>query len=239
MIAQNQQKPTDFFFTPFPYVQSDETNCYENELHDRMELGLQVELYTPHLVQAVKDYLHKHQPSLCGNSTSFSLCDISLLPMNSIRLVEKRSNSITTRQKYTLEDSWQSATLLLQSMEFVIYTSNMTTCEKLRKTLTERCRLPNFEIHYSLYGQQTVQRQLEITTEHITTTTMYNRIRAQFPSAETVVLTGGDFKELLSESTDRITMTLRIQEGFETIQDPMTIDKLLEQQLSAQQVCTN
>ncbi|CAM4957630.1 unnamed protein product [Rotaria socialis] len=234
MIAQNQQKPTDFFFTPFPYADPDETNCYENEFNNRTELGLQVELYTPHLVQAIKHYLYKNQPSLCGNSTSDFLCDVSLLPMNSIRLVQKTSNSISTRQKYTLEDSWQSATLL-QSMEFIIYASNMAECEKLRKSLTERCRLPNFEVHYSLYGQQTIQKQLEVTTEHVTSTTMYNRIHAQFPSAETVVLTGGDFKELLSESKDRITMTLRIQEGFENLKDPMTIDKHLEQQLSTQQ----
>ncbi|CAF3492505.1 unnamed protein product [Rotaria socialis] len=235
MIAQNQQKPTNFFFTPFPYADPDETNCYENEFNNRTELGLQVELYTPHLVQAIKHYLYKNQPSLCGNSTSDFLCDVSLLPMNSIRLVQKTSNSMSTRQKYTLEDSWQSATLLLQSMEFIIYASNMAECEKLRKSLTERCRLPNFEVHYSLYGQQTIQKQLEVTTEHVTSTTMYNRIHAQFPSAETVVLTGGDFKELLSESKDRITMTLRIQEGFENLQDPMTIDKHLEQQLSTQQ----
>ncbi|CAM4804036.1 unnamed protein product [Rotaria magnacalcarata] len=236
MIAQNQQKPTDFFFTPFPYADPDETNCYENEFNNRTELGLQVELYTPHLVQAIKHYLYKNQPFLCGNSTSDFLCDVSLLPKTSIRLVQKISNSMSTRQKYTLEDIWQSATLLLQSMEFIIYASNMSECEKFRKSLTERCRLPNFEVHYSLYGRQTVQKQLEVNTEHVTSTTMYNRIHAQFPSAETVVLTGGDFKELLSESKDRITVTLRIQEGFENLQDPMTIDKHLEQQLSTQQI---
>jgi hypothetical protein len=236
VIAQNQQKPTDFFFTPFPYLQSEETQCHENVLTDRVELGLQVELYTPQLTRVVKDYLHKYQSSLCGNTTFSSACDVSLLPMNSIRLVQKGSRLNNTHSKYALEESWQSATLLLQSIEFVIYASNMTVCEQLRRALTERCRLPNFELHYSLLGQQTVQRQLEVNTEHIASTTMYNQIRAQFPSAETVLLTGGDFKELLRESTDRITMTLRMQEGFENLQDPVAIDKLLEQQLSTQQV---
>jgi hypothetical protein len=239
VIAQNQQKPTDFFFAPFPYLQSEETQCHEDTLSDRIELGLQVELYTPQLLQAVKDYLYKSQSSLCGNTTSSSVCDVSLLPMNSIRLVQRDSRSNKTHHKYTLEDSWQSATLLLQSMEFVIYTSNITVCEQLRRTLTGKCRLPGFEVHYALHGQQTVQRQLEVSTEHVTSTTMYNQIRAQFPTAETVVLTGGDFKELISESTDRITMTLRMEEGFENLQDPMAIDKHLERQLSAQQVRKN
>lgn len=157
--------------------------------------------------------------------------------MNSIRLIQKGFRSNTTHNKFTLEESWLSATRLLQSMEFIIYTSNTTICEQLRSTLINRCRLPYFEVQYSLHGQQTVQRQLEVNTEHVTSTTMYNQIRAQFPLAETVTLTGHDFKELHSESTDRITMTLRTQEGFENLQDPMIVDKLLERQLSTQQVC--
>ena len=236
VIAQNQQKDTDFFFTPFPYLQHEETQCHEDTLSDRVELALHVELYTPQLIQAVTDYLFKKQPFLCGNTSSSSVCDISLLPMNAIRLVQKGLRSGNTRHRYTLEDSWQSATLLLQSMEFIIYTSSMTVCEQLRKTLTEKCRLPNFEVHYSLHGQNTVRRQLDITTEHVANTTLYNQIRAQFPSAETVVLTGEDFKTLLSETTDRITINLRIQEGFEELQDPIAIDKHLERQLSTKQV---
>ncbi len=239
MIFQNQQKHTEFFFTPFPYLESEETQCHENFLNDRIELGIQVELYTPQLIQATKDYLYKYQSILCGNTTTSSMCDVSLLPINSIRLIQRDSRSNKTHQKYTLEDSWQPGTLILQSMEFVIYTSNMTLCEQLRKTLTERCRLPNFEVHYSIHGQRTVQKQLEVNTEHISGTNIYNQIRAQFPSAETVLLTGNDFKELLSQSTDRITMTLRSQEGFDSLQDPIAVHKLLEQQLSDQQVCGN
>ncbi|CAF5074287.1 unnamed protein product [Rotaria sp. Silwood1] len=157
--------------------------------------------------------------------------------MHSIRLVQKDARPDNIHQKYILVESWHSATLLLQSMEFIMYTSNITVCEQLRKALTEKCRLPNFEVQYSLHGQHSAQRQLEVNTEHVTSTNMYNQIRAQFPSAETVVLTGNDFKELLSEAIDRITMTLRVQEGFENLQDPMAIDKLLEHQLSNQQVC--
>ena len=239
MIFQNQQKSTEFFFTPFPYLQSEEIECHENFLDDRIELSLQVELYTPQLIQTAKDYIHKYQPVLCGNTTSSSVCDVSLLPINSIRLVQRNSRSNNTHQKYTLDDSWQLGTLLLQSMEFVIYTSNMTVCEQLRKTLTERCRSPNFEVHYSIHGQRAVQRQLEVNAEHISSTNMYNQIRAQFSSAETVLLTENDFKELLSQSTDRSTGTLRLQEGFDSLQDPKAIHKLLEQQLSEQQVCEN
>ena len=236
VIAQNQQRNTDFFFTPFPYLQFDRVECHENDFSDSIELALPVELYTSQLIQAVKDYVTKFHSSLCGNLSSSSICDVSLLPMNSIRLVQKSSRTNNIRNRYTLEDTWQSATLLLQLMEFVIYTSNMTVCEQLRKTLTGKCRLPNFEIHYTLHGQQTVQRQLEVNTEHITDTNMFNQIRAQYPSAESVLLTGDDFKKLLSESTDRITMTLRMQEGFENLQDPISFDKLLEQQLSNKQI---
>ncbi len=239
MIFQNKHKHTDFFFTPFPYVQHEQTQCYENVLNDRIELGLQVELYTSQLIEAVKDYLYKHQSVLCGNTTSSFICDVSLLPINSIRLIQKNFRSSNTHQKYTLEDSWQSNDLLLQSIEFVIYVSNMTLCEQLRTTLTEKCRLPNFEMYYSIHDQQTVQRQLEVNTEHISSTNMYNQIRAQFPLTETVLLTENDFRELLSQSTDRITMMLRSQDGFDSLQEPMAINKFLKQQLSTQQVCEN
>jgi hypothetical protein len=237
LITQNQKKQTDFFFTPFPYLEREESQCEENSFSGHVELKLEVELYTPQLEQFVKDYLYKYQSSLCGNATSSSICDVSLLPMNSIRLFKRDSRSNNIHQKYTLEDSWQPATLLLQSMQFVIHVSNITLCEELLRAVKEKCRLPDLEVQYSLHGQQTIQKQLEVNTEHVTSTTMYNQIRAQFPTAETVVLTGGDFKELISESTDRITMTLRVQEGFENLQDPMAIDKHLERQLTAQQVC--
>jgi hypothetical protein len=239
LIAQNQQKNTDFFFPPFPYLQPLESDCHENQFDDRIELRLHVELYTPQLIEAVKEYLFKYQSAVCGNTTSSFVCDVSLVPMNSIRLVKKGSRLDSIHQKYTLEDNWQSATLLLQSMGFIIYTLNMSVCEQLLSSLNEKCRLPNFELHYSLHGQQTVQRQLEVNTEHLTNTNIYNQIRSQFSSAETVVLTGNDFKKLLSESTDQITMTLRQQEGFENLQDPIDIDKLLEQKLFTQQVCGN
>jgi hypothetical protein len=239
MIARSQQKHTDFFFTPFPYLQPEETQCHQNVFSDRVELGLQVELYTSQLIQAVKDYLYKYRSSLCGNTTSTSVCSVHLLPMNSIRLVQRGSRSNTIHHKYTLEESWQPTTLRLQSMEFIIYASNMTVCEQLRGALTEKCRLPNFEVHYSLHGQQTVQRQLEVNTEHVASTPIYNQIRAQFPLADTVALTENNFKELVSESIERVTMTLRTQEGFENLQDPMGIDKLLKQQLSTKQVCEN
>jgi hypothetical protein len=234
-IAQSQQKRTDFFFTPFPYLQAAETECYENVFSDRIELTLQVQLYTPQLIQAVKDYLSKYQSSLCGNMTSSSICDVSLLPINSIRLAQRGSRVNSSYSKYTLEE-WESGALLLESMNFIIYASNMTVCEQLRRALADKCRLSNFEVHYSLNGQKTVQRQLDVKIEHVTSTNIYNQIHAQFPSAQTVILTGDDFKELISESSDRITMSLRMEEEFEKILDSMAIDKHLERQLSTQQV---
>ncbi|CAF1081968.1 unnamed protein product [Adineta steineri] len=239
IIAQNQKKHTHFYFTPFPYLLSEETQCYEDTLNDRIELGLQVELYTPQLIEVVKDYLYRSKSSLCGNTTSSFVCDVSLLPINSIRMVQKDLHSNKIRSKYTLDESWQSTTLLLQSMEFVIYTSNMTVCEQLRKTLTEKCRLSNFEIHYSLNNQKILQRQLEVNAEHVTSTNMYNQIRTQFPEEETILLTEDDFKDLISESMDHITMALRLQEGFDSLQDLVTIEKHLERQLSTQQVSDN
>ncbi|CAF1578863.1 unnamed protein product, partial [Didymodactylos carnosus] len=84
-----------------------------------------------------------------------------------------------------------------------------------------------------------VERQVEITTEHITETTMFNRIRSQFPRSDMVTLTGDDFKQLLSEVTDKITMKLRVQEGFDSqLQDPITLDRVLERQLQFKQVRT-
>jgi len=237
LITQNQKKQTDFFFTPFPYLEREESQCEENIFSGRTELKLEVELYTQQLEQSVKDYLHKYQSALCGNETSSSVCDISLLPMNSIRLAQGGPRSNGTNRIYTLDENWKPATLLLQSMKFVIYAPNMAVCEQLLRAVTEKCQLPDLEVQYSLHGQQTVQRQLEVNTEHVTSTNMYNQIRAQFPTAETVVLTEGDFKELINESIDRITMKLRVQEGFENLQDLMAIDKHLERQLSAQQVC--
>ncbi|CAF1068365.1 unnamed protein product [Didymodactylos carnosus] len=66
---------------------------------------------------------------------------------------------------------------------------------------------------------------------------MFNRIQSQFPRSDTVALTGGDFKQLISEITDRIIMKVRVQEGFDSqLQDPVGLDRLLERQLQFKQV---
>ena len=239
IIFQSQQKSTDFFFTPFPFVQPEQTKCHNNILDNRVELGLQFQLYTSQLIQSAKDYLHKHQSSLCGINQTSNVCDVSLIPINSIRLVQRESRLNNTHHLYTLEDSWYSGGLLLQSMEFIIYASNMSVCEQLRQTLTERCRLSSLEFHYSIQGQQIIQHHIKANTEHVLVTTMYNHIHLQFPSSETVLLTASDLNELSKDSTERIIIPLRSQEDFDGLQDPKVIDKLLQQQLSTQQVCAN
>lgn len=104
--------------------------------------------------------------------------------MNSVRLVQTGTRSNTTRHKYTVEETWQTATLGRESMVFIIYTSNMTVCEQLRTFLTEKCHLPYFDIQYSRNGAQIIQRQLDINTEHVANTPMYSQIHAQFPSTK-------------------------------------------------------
>ncbi len=195
---------------------------------------LAVELYTPQLVQAIQAYLKRHFSTLCaGNET----CDVSLLPMSAIRLVQKGRWTDKARQMYTINDEWYSNTLLLQSIKFVLYMANQNVCEHLRSSIVKQCYLPNFELHYSLHSEKTVERQVEITTEQVAETSMFNQIRSQFSGSDMVVLTGGDFKQLISEITDRITMKLRIQEGFDSqLQDPVAFDKLLEKQLLFKQV---
>ncbi|CAF3355478.1 unnamed protein product [Rotaria sp. Silwood2] len=234
ILYQNQRKPTDIFFTPFPRVNPLSSECHENILSGHVELSLSVELYTPLLIQVIQGYMKQYFPKLCSEN---STCDASLLPMSAIRLVQKGLRTDKSRQLYTINEEWRSNTLLLQSIEFVIYTANQSICEHLRSTIVERCYLSNFEIHYSLHSEKTVERQVEINTEQITGTSMYNRILSQFPQSDTVTLTGGDFKQLISEVSDRITMKLRVQEGFDSqLQDPITLEKILERQLQFKQV---
>ncbi|CAF4565866.1 unnamed protein product, partial [Rotaria sp. Silwood2] len=195
ILYQNQRKPTDIFFTPFPRVNPLSSECHENILSGHVELSLSVELYTPLLIQVIQGYMKQYFPKLCSEN---STCDASLLPMSAIRLVQKGLRTDKSRQLYTINEEWRSNTLLLQSIEFVIYTANQSICEHLRSTIVERCYLSNFEIHYSLHSEKTVERQVEINTEQITGTSMYNRILSQFPQSDTVTLTGGDFKQLIS-----------------------------------------
>ncbi|CAF0984274.1 unnamed protein product [Didymodactylos carnosus] len=68
---------------------------------------------------------------------------------------------------------------------------------------------------------------------------MYNNIQSQLLSGSKTVneiaLTGTDFKNLLTETMDRVTISLRVQEGYEGLSDPVKIDKILERQLSSRQ----
>ncbi|CAF1356266.1 unnamed protein product [Rotaria sp. Silwood1] len=153
--------------------------------------------------------------------------------MHSIRLIHKGRQSPESQKKYTLAGEWHSNTQLRQAVEFIIYTSNMSVCQSLKNSITSRCSLSNFEVQYSLQGQQTAARTLEVTTEHVTKTSMFNKIKSQLPSnaQDTIALTGDDYKDLLSETMDQITMNLRVEEGFESIQDSIAIDRMLDRQL--------
>ncbi|CAF1107806.1 unnamed protein product, partial [Didymodactylos carnosus] len=199
-----------------------------------MELSLFVRLYTAHLRDAISAYLKQHQNTWCSEH-----CDVSLLPTESIRIVQKGLRTNETKQKYTLDDEWRSNTILPQTVEFLIYSINQSLCEQLKKSITTKCRVPNFEVQYSLHGQRSVEKHLEITTSHITSTEMYNNIQSQLLSGSKTVneiaLTGTDFKNLLTETMDRVTISLRVQEGYEGLSDPVKIDKILERQLSSRQ----
>ncbi|CAF3997016.1 unnamed protein product [Rotaria magnacalcarata] len=234
VLYQNRLKPTDIFFTPFPRVDPTTSNCLENILSGYIELNLSVELYTSRLVHAVKSYLKQYFSELCAKNVT---CDVSLLPMSAVRLVQKGLRTSKTRELYTIDDEWHSNTLLLQAIDFVIYTTNQTACERLRSSIVERCYLSNFEIHYTLHSEKTVERQVEISTEQVTSTDMFNKIHSRFSQSDTVALTGGDFKQLINEVTDKVTMKLRVQEGFDAkIQDPIDLGKLIERQLQFKQV---
>lgn len=234
ILSQNQGKLTDIFFTPFPRVNPLNSECHQNILSGYVELSLSVDLYTPQLIQTVRNYLKEHFSTLCGENKT---CAISLLPMNSIRLVQKGPRKNQTQQLYMIDNQWYSNTVLLQSMDFPIYMTNESVCDHLRSSIVKRCYLPNFEIQYSLHSEKTVERQVNITAEQIMSTSTFNEIRSQFPKADIVVLTGEDFKQLMSEITDKITMKLRVQEGFDTsLQDPIALDRLLEKQLHFRKV---
>ena len=144
ILSQNLRKQTDIFFTPFPRVDPTSTECRENLLSDHIELTLSVELYTPQLIQAVHSYLKQRFSTLCSENGT---CDVSLLPMNAIRLVQKGLRTHKARQMYTINDEWHSNTLLLQSVGFIIYTANQSVYEKLRLSIAEQCHLSNFEVH--------------------------------------------------------------------------------------------
>lgn len=234
VLYQNRLKPTDVFFTPFPRVDPTASNCLQNILSGYVELNLSVELYNSRLVKAVKSYLKQYFSELCAQNIT---CDASLLPMSAIRLVQKGLRTSQTREMYVIDDEWRSNTLLLQAIDFVIYTKNQSACERLCSSIIENCYLSNFEIHYTLHSEKTVERQVEIYTEQVTSTDMFNKIHSRFSQFDTVALTGGDFKQLINEVTDKVTMKLRVEEGFDTkIQDPIALDKLIERQLQFKQV---
>ncbi|CAF3972341.1 unnamed protein product [Rotaria sp. Silwood1] len=207
LLAQNLEKPTDIFFTPFPRVDPSSTECQENELSGQTELILSVDLYTSHLIRDVHAYINKRYPTLCNGDVEENMttkCDVSLLPMNAIRLVQKGLRSNMSRLKYLVDDQWHSNTLLLQSVQFIIYTHNISVCHQARSATVDRCQMSNFEIQYSLYSEKIVERQIEITSEHVTSSSMFNHIRSQLPTTDIVALTGNDFKQLLNEVTDRV-----------------------------------
>ena len=104
-------------------------------------------------------------------------------------------------------------------MEFLIYLSTLTLCEQLQKTMIQHYRLSNFQFHYSIDDQQIIEKRLTLIMEYINETIISKQIRAQFPRAETVLLTGDHFNELIRQSMDRIIAKLRLQKGFDGLDD--------------------
>ncbi|CAF4192660.1 unnamed protein product, partial [Adineta steineri] len=236
-LFQNQEKPTSFFFTPFPLVNPSNSKCHTNILSGYVELSFAVELYTSQLTEAVNNYLKEHFSKLCNSNKT---CHISMLPMNVIGLIQKGLRANKIQEMYQINQEWFPNTVFLQSINFPIYTKNESICEHLLSSLVDDCYLSNFEIHYSLQPEKLVERQIDITTEQITSTAIFNRIRSQFSMFDTIVITNDDYKQLLNEIIDKINMKLRAQEGFgSSIQDSTVIERLVDQQLSFKQVHLN
>ncbi|CAF3084991.1 unnamed protein product [Rotaria sp. Silwood2] len=233
ILFQNQLKPSYFFFTPFPHIEPNLTDCNYNDLSGYTELTLMVSLYTTNLLESIKHHVKK-QHDICHTKH----CEVSLLPIRFIRLTQKGLRTSASKEKYTLDSEWHSNIQLRQTIDFIIYTSNRSICESLKNAIISYCRLSNFEIQYSLHGQQTVDRTLEVTTEHVTKTLMYNQIKSRFPSdhQDTIALTRDDYKNLLNETMEQITINLQVEEGCEGIQDPVEINRLLDCQLQYKQV---
>ncbi|CAF2814449.1 unnamed protein product [Rotaria sp. Silwood2] len=232
-LFQNQLNPSDFFFAPFPHFEPNLTDCNYNDLSGYTELILVVSLYSTNLLESVKRHI-KSKSDTCLTKH----CRVSLLPMHSIRLIQKGLRTPESKTKYILNSEWHSNTQFRQTIEFILYMSSMSVCKNLKNSIISRCRLTNFEVQYSLHGQQTTARTLEVTTEHVTKTSMYNKIKSEFSSdhQDTVALTGDDYKNLLSEIMDQITMDLRVEDGYEGISDPVGINRLLDRQLQYKQV---
>ena len=233
ILFQNQLKLADIFFTPFPEVEPKLTECGDNEFSGRTELTLVVSLYTTKLFESIKHHI-KRQYNICPTEN----CGISLLPVQSIRLMQKGLQKPEAKKKYTLNSDWQSNTQLRQTVQFIIYTSNMSTCKSLQNSISSSCRLSQFELQYSLSGQQTEVRTIEVITEHVANTSMSKQMKSQLHSTkqEIIALTENDYKKLLSETMDQITMNLRAEEGFESIQNSTEIEQLLESELRYMQV---
>lgn len=233
-IYQNQKKPTHFFFTPFPVVNPWNSECHNNMLTGHTEFTLVVELYTPKLVQAVHAYLHQQFPIIFNPNNTVSL---SLLPVDTIRLVQNGHRKKSSQEVYTIGDKCYYNTLFRRSVKFPIYTVNETVCEHLKSSVIQNCRMLNLRAHYTLHSEVTIERQFEITTRQIMNTSMFSQIESQFPKYQVVALTNGDFKRLISEITDTIIMKLKIQEGFNCEpQDPIVIENLLTKELRLKQV---
>jgi hypothetical protein len=233
-LFQNQDKPTNFLFTPFPLVNSSNSKCHENILSGYIELSLSVDLYTSKLTETIKTYLKEQIPTLCDQNTT---CHISMLPMNVIGLIQKGLRTNQSKEMYKIHSDWFPNPIFLQSINFPIYTMNKSICEDLLSSLIKNCYLSNFEIHYSLQPEKLIERQIDITTEHITSTLIFNQILTQFSIFDTVVITNNDYKQLLSEIIDRINIKLRVQEGFgSSVQDPIVLERLIGQRLPFGQV---
>ncbi|UJR18034.1 hypothetical protein I4U23_004935 [Adineta vaga] len=237
ILFQNREKPTNFFFTPFPLVNPSNSRCHRNILSGYVELSLSVELYTSHLIEAVHEYLKEHFSTLCDTNKT---CHISMLPMNVMGLIEKGLRTNETRENYKINQEWFSNTIFLQSINFPIYTMNESICEHLLSSLVDDCYLSNFEIHYSLQPEKLIERQIDVTTDQIINTAMFQQIRSQFSMTDIVVITDNDYKQFLNEIINKINLKLRIQEGFgSSLQDPTILKQLLDQQLPFKQIHLN
>ncbi|CAF1225384.1 unnamed protein product [Adineta ricciae] len=234
ILFQNLDKPTNFFFTPFPLVNPLNSRCHRNILSGYAELSLAIDLYTSQLIQAVNEYVKELFPTLCDSNQT---CHTAMVPMNVIGLVQNGLRTNETREMYQIGQEWFPNTIFLQSIHFPIYTTYEDVCERLLSSLVSDCYLSNFEVHYSLHPEKLVERQIDVTTDQVIRTAMFHQIRAQFSMTDTVVVTNHDYKQLLSEVINKINMKLRSQEGFgSSLQDPSILERLLDQQLPFKQI---
>jgi hypothetical protein len=231
-VYEHRANQSRYYLPPLAILQINDTQVLFNRFTNRYSIRLALVLFTDELHRVVLDYLRKTLNRCHTNSQ----CQIKMMPIDRLRIVWKRLQSLSTN--YELDSSWISNTILLSTIYFNIDCTNKLACDNLQEDILKYPQIiDGLELEYSTPTEKHLRSEITIMGSHVMKTNMYASLKQMNTATEsnTRYLLADDMNLLMSEVLANVEMNEIKDAGYVSHDDQIIMRDLLKNRIALNQ----